>query len=89
MTTTTEIDNWPGDPEGVAGPELMERMRRHAERFDTKMIYDRILSTDLRQNPFILKGKNATYICDALIIATGASAGCMAARDAERYLDGL
>lgn len=74
MTTTTEIDNWPGDPQGVEGPELMERMRLHAERFDTRIIYDSVFSTDLRQNPFLLKGENAIYSCDALIIATGASA---------------
>ncbi len=74
LTTTTEVDNWPGDHLGVQGPELMERMRLHAERFNTQMIYDHIKRTDLKQRPFILEGDSATYSCDALIIATGASA---------------
>lgn len=74
LTTTTEVDNWPGDPEGVQGPDLMERMRKHAERFDTQMIYDSIKSADLQQRPFVLEGDSARYTCDALIIATGASA---------------
>jgi thioredoxin reductase (NADPH) len=74
MTTTTEIDNWPGDYQGVEGPELMERMRLHAERFNTQFIQDSITSTNLRQKPFVLRGNLATYTCDALIIATGASA---------------
>lgn len=74
MTTTTEVDNWPGDPDGVQGPDLMERMQKHAERFDTQIVYDTISSTDLNQRPFVLTGDNATYTCDALIIATGASA---------------
>jgi thioredoxin-disulfide reductase len=74
LTTTTEVDNWPGDHEGVQGPDLMERMRQHAERFSTQMIYDTIVSTDLSQRPFKLQGDSASYSCDALIIATGASA---------------
>lgn len=74
MTTTTEVDNWPGDPDGVQGPDLMERMQKHAERFDTQIVYDTISSTDLNQRPIVLTGDNATYTCDALIIATGASA---------------
>lgn len=74
LTTTTEVDNWPGDHEGVQGPELMERMRLHAERFNTQMIYDHITRTDLNQRPFLLEGDSASYTCDALIIATGASA---------------
>jgi thioredoxin reductase (NADPH) len=74
MTTTDEIDNWPGDPQGVAGPELMERMRRHAERFQTRIIQDSIHAGALRQPPFVLTGDQGTYTCDALIIATGASA---------------
>jgi thioredoxin reductase (NADPH) len=74
MTTTTEIDNWPGDHQGVSGAELMERMRLHAERFDTRMIQDHISAADLRQRPFVLSGDQGTYSCDALIIATGASA---------------
>lgn len=74
MTTTTEVDNWPGDPDGVQGPDLMERMQKHAERFDTEIVYDTITTTDFSQRPFILTGDNATYSCDALIIGTGASA---------------
>jgi len=74
LTTTTEVDNWPGDYKGVQGPELMERMRLHAERFNTPIIYDAIVSADLQQRPFLLKGDSATYSCDALIIATGATA---------------
>ncbi|MGB4599831.1 MAG: FAD-dependent oxidoreductase, partial [Trichlorobacter sp.] len=74
LTTTTEVDNWPGDHAGVQGPDLMERMRQHAERFDTRIIYDQIVSTDLAQRPFVLNGDSASYTCDALIIATGASA---------------
>jgi len=74
MMTTTDVDNWPGDDAGVQGPELMERMKRHAERFGTKLIYDQINGVDLKERPFRLEGDNATYTCDALIIATGASA---------------
>jgi thioredoxin-disulfide reductase len=74
LTTTTEVDNWPGDYEGVQGPDLMERMRQHTERFNTRIIYDTIVSTDLTQRPFKLQGDSAGYTCDALIIATGASA---------------
>lgn len=74
LTTTTDVDNWPGDFEGVQGPELMERMRQHAERFDTEIIFDHIHTTDLSQRPFTLTGDSGTYTCDALIIATGASA---------------
>ncbi len=74
LTTTTEVDNWPGDHEGVQGPDLMERMRLHAERFNTEMIYDSVQKADLQQRPFLLEGDSAHYTCDALIIATGASA---------------
>ncbi|PKN11592.1 MAG: thioredoxin-disulfide reductase [Deltaproteobacteria bacterium HGW-Deltaproteobacteria-4] len=74
LTTTTEVDNWPGDPDGVQGPELMERMRRHAERFDVQIISDHISAVDLQQRPFTLTGANATYQCKSLIIATGATA---------------
>jgi thioredoxin reductase (NADPH) len=74
LTTTTEVDNWPGDYRGVQGPELMERMRLHAERFNTRIIYDHIVRADLGRRPFLLEGDSAVYTCDALIIATGASA---------------
>ncbi|WP_031433407.1 thioredoxin-disulfide reductase [Methylomarinum vadi] len=74
LTTTTDVDNWPGDAEGLQGPELMERMRKHAERFDTEIIFDHIHSADLSARPFTLTGDSGSYTCDALIIATGASA---------------
>jgi len=74
LTTTTEVDNWPGDIEGLQGPALMERMQKHAERFDTKIIFDHIVKADLTKPPFTLHGDSETYTCDALIIATGASA---------------
>ncbi|WP_189470063.1 thioredoxin-disulfide reductase [Litchfieldella qijiaojingensis] len=74
LTTTTDVDNWPGDDTGVQGPELMERMRKHAERFDTEVLFDHVNEVELRERPFTLKGDNGTYTCDALIIATGASA---------------
>ncbi len=74
LTTTTEVDNWPGDVEGLLGPDLMDRMRRHAERFDTQMIHDHIHTARLGQRPFELQGDSDLYTCDALIIATGASA---------------
>jgi len=74
LTTTTEVDNWPGDVEGLTGPALMDRMQKHAERFDTEIVFDHIHTAELQQRPFILKGDSASYSCDALIIATGASA---------------
>ncbi|GAA6183672.1 MULTISPECIES: thioredoxin-disulfide reductase [Alteromonadaceae] len=74
LTTTTEVENWPGDPEGLTGPDLMVRMQKHAEKFDTEIIFDHINKTDLSKRPYTLQGDNGTYTCDALIIATGASA---------------
>jgi thioredoxin reductase (NADPH) len=74
LMTTTDVDNWAGDPDGVQGPELMERMRRHAERFETEIIFDHINAVELGTRPFRLTGDSAVYSCDALIIATGASA---------------
>jgi len=74
LTTTTEVDNWPGDVEGLQGPDLMERMKRHAERFNTEIIFDHINKVDLQNRPFTLTGDANVYTCDALIIATGASA---------------
>jgi len=74
LTTTIEVDNWPGDVEGLTGPVLMERMQKHAERFDTEIVYDHIHTAKLQQRPFILEGDSGIYTCDALIIATGASA---------------
>jgi thioredoxin reductase (NADPH) len=74
LMTTTEVDNWPGDVEGLHGPQLMERMRRHAERFATQIVTDHIHTADLGQRPFVLKGDSGVYTSDALIIATGATA---------------
>ena len=74
LMTTTDVDNWPADPLGVQGPELMQRFRQHAERFDTRIEFDHIGEVDLGKRPFTLKGDSATYTCDALVIATGASA---------------
>jgi thioredoxin reductase (NADPH) len=74
LTTTTDVDNWPGDVEGSQGPDLMERMRLHAERFDTEIIFDHIHTADLSARPFLLTGDSSQYTCDALIISTGASA---------------
>jgi thioredoxin reductase (NADPH) len=74
LTTTTEVENWPGDAHGLTGPALMERMREHAETFNTEIVFDHIHTVNLQQRPFILTGDNGQYSCDALIIATGASA---------------
>ena len=74
LTTTTDVDNWPGDIEGLQGPDLMERMKNHAEKFDSLLISDHITKVDLSLQPFSLVGQSETYTCDALIIATGASA---------------
>lgn len=74
LTTTTDVDNWPGDVEGLQGPDLMERMKTHAERFETEVVFDHINKVDLSQRPFQLQGDSSAYTCDALIIATGASA---------------
>jgi thioredoxin reductase (NADPH) len=84
LTTTTEVDNWPGDIEGLLGPALMERMQRHAERFEAAIISDHINEVDLNQRPFVLKG-NATYSCDALIIATGADAKYLGLPSEEKF----
>lgn len=85
MTTTTDVDNWPGDDAGVQGPELMERMRRHAERFGTVLVHDHINRVELGQRPFVLHGDHARYSCDALIIATGASAKYLGLPSEEAY----
>ncbi len=74
LMTTTDVDNWPGDVEGLQGPALMERMQKHAERFDTEIIFDHIIEADVRERPFKLRGDSTTYTCDALIITTGATA---------------
>ncbi|MEJ2116018.1 MAG: FAD-dependent oxidoreductase, partial [Gammaproteobacteria bacterium] len=74
LTTTTDVDNWPGGAEGLQGPDLMDRMLRHVERYDTEVIFDQIHTAELDKRPFVLKGDSGTYTSDALIIATGASA---------------
>src|SRR6185503_12663899 len=74
LMTTTDVDNWPADAEGVQGPDLMQRFQKHAERFDTEIVFDHISSVRLGERPFVLQGDAATYTCDALVIATGASA---------------
>ncbi len=74
LTTTTEVENWPGDPHGLTGPALMERMQAHAEAFNTEIIFDHIHTVNVQQRPFTLTGDNGSYTCDALIICTGASA---------------
>jgi len=85
LTTTTDVDNWPGDADGVQGPELMSRMQKHAERFDTEVIFDHIEEVDLRQRPFRLQG-SSTYTCDALIITTGASAQYLGLPSEEAFM---
>lgn len=85
LTTTTEVDNWPGDIEGLQGPALMERMQKHAERFDAQIIYDTINEVDFSKKPYTLVGDEATYLCDALIIATGASAKYLGLESEENY----
>lgn len=86
LTTTTDVDNWPGDVEGLQGPELMERMLKHAERFETNVIFDHIMEADLNQRPFYLKGDYNEYTCDALIIATGASARYLGLPSEQAYM---
>src|SRR5579872_1975235 len=85
LMTTTDVDNWPGDVEGLQGPALMERMRRHAERFATQIVNDHIQSVDLGVRPFFLKGDTHEYTCDALIIATGAAAKYLGLASEEKY----
>jgi len=85
LTTTTEVDNWPGDAQGVQGPELMERMKAHAERFETEVVFDQISSVNLSQRPFQLKGDMGEYTCDALVIATGASAKYLGLESEEAF----
>ena len=86
LTNTTEVDNWPGDVEGLQGPDLMVRMQKHAERFDTHIIFDHIDTADLSKRPFHLKGNVGEYTCDALIIATGASAQYLGLPSEETYM---
>ncbi|MGK7295412.1 MAG: thioredoxin-disulfide reductase [Candidatus Wenzhouxiangella sp. M2_3B_020] len=85
LMTTTDVENWPGDAADLQGPDLMKRMLDHAERFDTRMIFDHVHSADLNSTPFRLEGDNGAYTCDALIIATGASARYLGLDSEERY----
>jgi len=85
LMTTTEVDNWPGDVEGLMGPDLMDRMRRHAERFGTEILIDHIHEADLGKRPFTLVGDQGAYTCDALIIATGSSAQYLGLESEERF----
>ena len=85
LTTTTDVDNWPGDVEGLQGPDLMVRMQKHAERFETELIFDHIHTTDLSQRPFQLEGDSGKYTADALVIATGASAMYLGLPSEEAY----
>ena len=86
LTTTTDVDNWPGDVEGLQGPDLMDRMQRHVERFGARVIFDHINSVKLKQRPFRLQGETGSYSCDALIIATGASARYLGLPSESAYL---
>lgn len=86
LTTTTEVDNWPGDPHGLTGPDLMQRMQAHAERFETEILFDHINAVDLAGKPFTLIGDSARYSCDALIIATGASARYLGLPSEEAFM---
>lgn len=86
LTTTTEVDNWPGGEENLTGPALMERMQAHAERFGTEIVYDHINEVDTRTRPFVLKGDMGEYTCDALIIATGATAQYLGLESEQKFL---
>jgi thioredoxin reductase (NADPH) len=86
LMTTTDVDNWPGDPEGLQGPDLMARMLKHAERFDTEVVFDQIHTAHLKTRPFRLDGDNGSYTCDALIIATGASARYLGLPSEQEFL---
>jgi len=86
LTITTDVDNWPGDAQGVQGPELMQRMLAHAERFETEIIFDHIHTAELGKRPFLLRGDSGEYTCDALVIATGASAKYLGLESEQAYM---
>jgi thioredoxin reductase (NADPH) len=86
LTTTTEVENWPGDADDLTGPALMERMQKHAEKFETEIIFDHINEVDFSKRPFTLKGDNGVFTCDALIIATGASAQYLGLPSEEAFM---
>ncbi|WP_028989976.1 thioredoxin-disulfide reductase [Thermithiobacillus tepidarius DSM 3134] len=85
LMTTTDVDNWPGEPDGILGPDLMEKLERQARRFDTEILFDHIHTAELQSRPFRLVGDNGTYTCDALIIATGASAKYLGLPSEEKF----
>jgi thioredoxin reductase (NADPH) len=86
LMTTTEVDNWPGDAHGLQGPDLMQRMQAHAERFETEIVFDHIHTADLSQRPFRLKGDSGEYTADALVIATGASAKYLGIASEQKFM---
>jgi thioredoxin reductase (NADPH) len=86
LTTTTDVDNWPADADGVQGPDLMTRFQKHAERFDTEIVFDHINKVSLDRKPFVLEGDSATYTCDALVIATGASAKYLGMPSEQKFM---
>ena len=86
LTTTTDVDNWPADADGVQGPELMTRFQKHAERFDTEIVFDHIAKVDLGRRPFLLEGDAGVYTCDALVIATGASARYLGMESERKFM---
>ena len=86
LTTTTDVDNWPADADGVQGPELMTRFQKHAERFDTEIVFDHIAKVDLGRRPFLLEGDAGAYSCDALVIATGASARYLGMASEQKFM---
>ncbi len=86
LMTTTDVDNWPADAEGIQGPDLMQRFQKHAERFETEVIFDHIHTAKLGQRPFVLEGDSASYTCDALVIATGASAKYLGLPSEQKFM---
>jgi thioredoxin reductase (NADPH) len=84
--TTTDVDNWPADADGIQGPDLMQRFQKHAERFETELVFDHIHTVRLAQNPFVLEGDSASYTCDALVIATGASAKYLGLPSEQKFM---
>ena len=86
LTTTTDVDNWPADADGVQGPELMTRFQKHAERFDTEIVFDHVAKVDLGRRPFLLEGDAGAYTCDALVIATGASARYLGMESEQKFM---
>src|SRR5688500_10765789 len=86
LMTTTDVDNWPADAEGVQGPDLMQRFQKHAERFETEVIADQVHTARLRERPFVLEGDSGTYTCDALVVATGATAKYLGLPSEQKYM---